>query len=142
MTVEERCNFEDEKDESRPGDLFIRGLIASQDCAVDIGITSPFGQSALKKSMKERGSAAAAYEKVKLRKYEKKCKEAGVLFVPPILESTGGMGKHAKDLIDRICVSLAVVRKTPLSRVKCSVKRRLSFCLQRVNARGFLRKCP
>ncbi len=127
-------------DESRAADILIFDFKAGKNMAIDLGISSPFRHSIIGPASKERLAATANYEKAKKAKHERKCAESGVLFTPFILETMGGWGKCAKELIKEVSIKYAVSRKLPLSHARAEIKQRISFSLAKGNARCVLSK--
>ena len=133
-------------DQRRPGDVAIERFESGKTCLIDVAVINPTGESHVKKLREDgAGAAATAYEKIKRAKYED-LDESKFIFVPFILETSGALGKTAKNFIselrqkidEKIC-SRAVEK--PRQEID-PLLRAISLELQRANGSMILEREP
>jgi hypothetical protein len=85
------------------------------------------------------GAAAAQYEVVvKVKKFGKQCADAGLVLVPMVVEVFGTWGERSEEvfaLVSKACGNRASERAKAAG---AHIRRSLSVCLQRLNARIML----
>lgn len=82
----------DHKDKSRTDAIF---YLRAQPAMIDVTVVSPLADAHLASALIPLG-AAEKREKEKVRKYAERAREAGWLFYPFVIETTGGLGKRAE----------------------------------------------
>jgi len=124
----------------RPADILLPDWSRGKDACLDIAITNPLQAKYINNTAKQGGSAAAHYaEKVKKKKYASKVEAAGKVFIPVIVEATGGWGSEAVDIIKRVALSkLRRSDQSSPSTIINQMVQRLGTVLQRYNARMIL----
>jgi len=114
--------------------------------ALDFAVVNPLSFT---RSSEQRGArpvpltAAGAYAKRKEDAVGARCRQAGVAFVPVVLEVTGGIEQTAAlPALHRIAAAVAVTEGEDESVVKAQLLQRLSFEVARSAARAVLRRRP
>ena len=87
---------------------------------------------------KSRNQVFAAAEAVKTTKYQTKCNDVGVQFVPAVLGSVGGFGKPALDLIDILATLKEAHGKIPKSVSVHRFRAAISMAVVRTQANAWI----
>ena len=135
-------------DERRP-DLVVYGLpkfgsgrrSMLKDVAVDVSVTYPLSQSALKagSSITAMTAGRLAYHD-KLRQYEGPSRERGVKFIPMIFETFGAMHENSERFLHHLVARASAYRGVRSSTLHTYWNRRISCTLQTINAQMILSK--
>jgi hypothetical protein len=124
---------------ARPADIFVPNFAASQAACLDFAVTHTQQPNTLQRASVCGGAAAAQYEViVKDKKFGMQCKDAGLILVPMVVEVFGTWGERSEEafaLVSKACGN----RASETARAAgAHIRRSLSVCLQRLNARILL----
>ena len=124
---------------ARPADIFVPNFAASQAACLDFAVTHTQQPNTLQRASVCGGAAAAQYEViVKDKKFGMQCKDAGLVLVPMVVEVFGTWGERSEEafaLVSKACGN----RASETARAAgAHIRRSLSVCLQRLNARILL----
>eukprot|EP00663_Eupelagonemidae_sp_cell21sb_P011775 gene11775-biopygen4742 len=126
----------------RPADVWLPAWNGGLPAAVDLAVTSGL-QSALLDLSAQNGSAATERYAQRKRRYldtAQQCTDAGLRFVPFIVEAEGGLGKEAHTLVTALAHDSArLTGETPSTRAERALQS-LSVALQRANALAIIRR--
>ena len=110
--------------------------------ALDFAIINALGQSHWDDTFREPGAAAEAYTAQKRRHLDtsRKCREAGVLFMPMVLEAQGGMAREAAGVFHRIAAAVAEREHAEVAKVREELLQRLALTRVRANDSAIARR--
>jgi hypothetical protein len=114
----------------------------SREAALDITVVNPLAPSYLPRASKIAGAALEARYKEKMSKHHRDCEEAGIDFIPLVVESLGGWEADALLNLKRIGHLTAQRLGTPASTSTKQLFQRLAVVLQRGNANLILGRIP
>ena len=143
---EERLEGESSQDARRPADIFLPRWHLGGSAALDFAVTSGLRGDCLADSARDGSSVLKSYEDRKRGFLDtaEKCRQAGILFVPMIIEAhSGAWGASAKKVLRELGRCTAMANGSD-SRVEADRGlQALAVSLQRENARAVLRRtCP
>jgi hypothetical protein len=129
----------------RPADIWLPTWPDGKPAAVDFAVSSGLRADLLSAAAHDASSVCVQYEDVK-RKYldtANSCHNAGLAFVPFVVEAHGGgLGPAARKVCGHL-VKAAAARDGDEAEVHAAdLFRRISITLQRENARAVLRRLP
>ena len=110
--------------------------------ALDFAIINGLGQGHADDTLREAGAASEAYSVRKRRHLDtaRKCQEAGILFVPIVLEAQGGMSREAAGVFHRIAEAVAELEFAEVATVREDLLQRLALVRVRANASAIARR--
>ena len=116
-------------DEAR-SDVRVRGFWGNKrDAFFDVAVFYPFASSYLPKKIP---NLYATIEKAKQREYKQRVNEVeDADFIPLVMSSTGGMGKHMQIAIKHLAETIAERRKENYSKVVALLRAKFVFCVAR-----------
>jgi hypothetical protein len=76
-------------DKRRPADVLLRNFSLAKDYCLDLAVTSPYQQKFINQAATSPGHAAREYFKLKEANYKQKVSDAGLVYVPMVVESFG-----------------------------------------------------
>ena len=112
-----------DRDHDRPADVLIPNYINGKSLCVDVTIVDSFKN--LSEAATTLGVNLERAEKAKQEKYEAELENLGYAFIPFAMESLGGIGKEAKQVLDFVGRALADVEKCSAA----AATRRLHNCI-------------
>jgi hypothetical protein len=115
----------------KPADILVPAWWYNKDYCVDVSVVCPFTNIG---SILPSDRSAL----LKSRKYLAKCNEAGLGFIPFIMESLGGFGLEAERMILRIAKATAHVDGLTVNQALRRMRTGLQFLAQRHLALGLL----
>ena len=127
---------------SRPADVFVPIWQLGRPAAMDVSVISTLQPLTVVGAAASPGYALKVGEDRKLAAHQAGCSEAGILFLPLIVESLGGWNDTALDVISRIGRLLALRSSSSPAETTRHLYQRLSICLWRGNAALFSNRLP
>ena len=123
----------------RPADVFLPCFSLGQPACLDCAVTHPQQPIYVKDASLGKCAAANRYQcEVKEKMYAEKCKENDLGFYPMVVEVFGGWGSTAVTVFRHIAKMCASQNGESEGAAKSRLMQRLSFSLQRCNARTLL----
>ena len=103
--------------------------------ALDFAVVNALGQNHWQETLDGAGRAAASYAQKKRRHQDTdaKCRAAGILFQPIVLESQGGIDKEASGVLHRIAEAVAEAESRDAVRVREEMLQRIALIIARSN---------
>jgi hypothetical protein len=128
----------------RPADVFLPAWRGGRGAAVDFAVTSGLQCGLLDLSAADGGVAATRYEERKRShlRTAQLCDEAGLHFLPFVVEADGGFGSDACATLSALARAAARLTGEAPSVRGAYVKQSLSIALQRANALAIARRAP
>ena len=112
---------------------------ASQAACLDFAVTHTQQPNTLQRASVCGGAAAAQYEVVvKDMKFGEQCKAAGLMLVPMVVEVFGTWGERSEEAFKLVSKGCANKASEKAKAAGAHIRRSLSVCLQRLNARILL----
>ena len=110
--------------------------------ALDFAVINALGQGHRDATLREAGAAAEAYSRRKRLHLDtaKKCHDAGVYFMPVVLEAQGGMSGEAAGVFHRIAAAVADLEGTKAKKVEEELMQHLALIRARSNASAIARR--
>lgn len=127
----------------RPADIWLRLGAQGGAQALDFAVTSGLRSDRYRLSIDNPATIFAEYEAYKqsYQQTAQQCQEEGLRFAPLIVEAhAGGWNPTFLGVIDGIAKSLAAAQNEHHSLVSLRIAQRISWSLQRENARAGLRR--
>jgi hypothetical protein len=129
--------------DNKKGDLTVRGLDGyALPQVLDVRITSAVPANGAPISDREADDPnhpdkmLEKHARQKTRKYMEEAKAAGLGFIPLVIDTSGRMHKHLRDLLEKALKSAAIVRNIPFSTLKHYWFSALQFTLHNAQTRG------
>ena len=116
-----------------------------QPAALDFGVTCGLRNDILEHSVNNNQYATEQYAQLKRNTLNMKvrCLQNDMLFVPMIMEDSGGTwGTDANDIWKSVIQTTASLTGEPRSSIANSLYQALSFSLHKANARAILKRLP
>eukprot|EP00666_Eupelagonemidae_sp_cell4sb_P017850 gene17850-biopygen31019 len=125
----------------RPADVFLPSFFGGSRCALDFAVTSGLRCGSACESAADGSHAASSYEARKRSHLDTDtlCKEAGLLFIPMVMEASGGSwGPAARRVWSGLANAAAkLTGESPSSKAE-ELSQTFSVILHRANARSVL----
>lgn len=128
----------------RPADVLVHNWSDGKDWCLDMAVTSPTQDKFLLRSSLVAGTAADSYFEAKLKKYDKLVSEAGLIFLPFVVETFGRFHPKAFAFLQTLAHKRAHHDPTGLSVNLCKAHlfSAISFAIQIRNAQMVLDRMP
>ena len=124
---------------ARPADIFVPNFYFSQAACLDFAVTHTQQPNTLQRASVCAGVAAQQYEVgVKVKKFGQQCEDAGLVLVPMVVEVFGRWGQRAEEVFKLISKACSNRASETSKAAGAHIRRSLSICLQRLNARMLL----
>ena len=123
-------------------DVQIPMWAGGQDCALDVTVVSPVQQQAIQRAAEEPGYAIQMRYDQKLRKYGELCRAEGIVFQPLVVETFGGWGDSAVEVLKKLGQALGRASGQEESEVVHHLFGRLSMLLQKGNCSLLVNRIP
>ena len=123
---------------ARPGDVMIRRWASGKDGAIDVTVTGPLAATNVAAAAVKAGAALESACKRKLRETADLCRQEGLVFLPFVMETLGGLHSGA---VRQISAALARSKGLQESEVTGQMFGRLSLTLMRGNALMLSSRC-
>jgi hypothetical protein len=91
----------------RPADVLIHSWSGTQSICLDVAVVNPLAPTALSHSTMQPGSAAGRAEAQKIQASRALCAQNDLLFQPVVLETYGGLGPRAMEVVRTLGKALA-----------------------------------
>ena len=127
---------------SRPADVFLPCWKSGRSAALDVTVVSPVQQLTINNAAVTQGHALSVAEECKRRLHNNDCHQAGISFIPLVVESLGGWSKEAANLIRDLGKLQAHRCGLPPSHSISHLFQRLSITLWRGNACMWASRLP
>ena len=114
----------------RPADVSVNNWSLGKSAAIDVSITSPLQNTTILSATIEAGFAAGEREKSKDENIFNNCHDAGIIFLPFVVETLGTWGQTAKDIMENNYKSLNWIYQ------------KLSVAIHRGNANMIISRSP
>jgi hypothetical protein len=110
--------------------------------ALDIAVINALGANHWQRTFQEPGRAAADYSDRKRRFQDtaRKCRDAGVDFVPLVFEHQGGTTPEGTAVLHAISAAVATAEAREAAEVREELLGRIAVVLARANARAVVRR--
>ena len=122
------------KTKCRPADIYIPNFFASQQTALDFGVTSGLRSALLQFSSENNRFATEEYSEFKKNNLdtEQNCKNMDIKFIPMVIEGSAGSWRVEAELVWKLIIrSTASLTGEPISLVQIiSIKVCLWFCIK------------
>ncbi len=128
------------KDNGRPGDIFVKYFSHGLGLAIDVGITSPMNIHIIHSKEKKIGQASSLMIKRKNEKYKHIIEEGNILFTPCVFEAMGGVSPPAKNLLKRFAQDLKMQMKKPYGYILNLLKRTICVGIWKNNIEAIFEK--
>eukprot|EP00666_Eupelagonemidae_sp_cell4sb_P018089 gene18089-biopygen31850 len=125
----------------RPADVFLPSFFGGSRCALDFAVTSGLRCGSASESAADGSHAASSYENRKRSHLDTDtlCKEAGLLFIPMVMEASGGSWGHAaRKVWSGLANAAAKLTGESPSQKAEELSQTLSVIPHRANARSVL----
>ena len=126
---------------ARPGDVLIRRWASGKDGAIDVTVTGPLAATNVAAAAVKAGAALESACKRKLRETADLCRQEGLVFLPFVMETLGGLHSGAVSQVRQISAALARSKGLQESEVTGQMFGRLSLTLMRGNALMLSSRC-
>jgi hypothetical protein len=126
----------------RPADIFLASFVRGRDAAIDVGVTSPLQAAQVRREASQAGAALEAYKNIKNNKYHDQCSNAGIEFVPLIVETLGGWDSDAVLFINRIARQMGRRSSADEDTASRHLYQKLAIRLQKGNAALLIGRRP
>ena len=126
----------------RPADVYLPSWVAGAPAALDFAVTSPARQDIVAQAAETALAAATAYSDKKREHLntEALCREAGVTFVPMVVETTGAWAPEAMKVLRRIAAATAAATGRDAAAIRQEMLQGAAVYVRRANARAELRR--
>ena len=121
--------------DSRPADVLIPHFAGGRDAALDVTVVNPCQVATVVGAAETPGHAIIFAHNRKVRGAEEACQAQGLAFLPLVVESYGGWGEVARDVVRRLATALARQNGRSEDETLSFVWGRLATILQRANSR-------
>jgi hypothetical protein len=121
-------------------------ILEGEQLMIDVAIINPTNESNMKTAASKSLGAASHKEQEKTRFYERECAAIKAEFIPFIVETHGGIGNKAKQLIERLSTHMSK-QHAPLmttsefttdlyNAIACAVQRHNALIMQEGHVRS------
>ena len=126
----------------RPADVFLPCWTRGRPAALDLAITAPQRQATLEEASRTPLASANAYVQFKndFMDTHRQCAEAGVDFIPVVLETTGALSAPAWTVLAQLSRLVASVEGKGRTCVLADALRRVSMVARCCQAQSLLRR--
>ena len=121
-----------------PADILIPNWSQGRACAIDVSVSNPLSTINTATTANNPGSTLERRIASKRAKYETLLDEAGITFIPFVMETTGGLHELAIKTIKKIASGIAAQGTMDYRTAKRQLVQQISICLQRFNATAIL----
>ena len=130
---------------TQPADVFLPGFRLGSRAALDFAVSSGLRIGSVFQSADDGCSATLAYEARKRAHLDtdRLCRDVGVLFLPMVIEASGGAwGPTARSVWSEVARAAALLTGVPASSKAEEIGQLLSVILHRENALAIIRRVP
>ncbi len=128
----------------RPADVYFPLWWGGKPAALDVALTSALLPSSVAQAATDANTPLLKYDAYKrqhLRTFAD-CRDAGIAFVPFVMEAEGGFGDAALAILSKLAADAATTTGTVQSVKAAHNKQRISVCVARQNAVALARRRP
>ena len=121
----------------RPADVLLHDWANSRSLCLDVAVANPLTRSALPRASSVIGSASLSLARAKRIKYEPLCSAEDLLFSPFVMETYGGFGSDARNILHDLAIAFSAKTEMDLPSAANSIATRLSFACLKALAKAF-----
>ena len=128
--------------DSRPADVLIPNWSGGKDTALDVTVVNPLQTALVNRAATTPGHALTVRFNEKMTKHGEGCRQAGMVFIPMVVETLGGWHESAILQIKKLGAALARHTGEEESEKIRHLYQRLAILLVKGNAALFLNRLP